>query len=71
MRSVNERDGGEASPPCAECGRAPRDHLDAERWRFYSDGTGDLVPFCPECAEREFGLSVAEGGSPDKSNMEQ
>jgi hypothetical protein len=24
------------------------------RWRAYSDGVGELIVFCPECAEREF-----------------
>jgi hypothetical protein len=25
-----------------------------ERWGYWSDGCGGLVPFCPECARREF-----------------
>ena len=25
----------------------------AERWHFWSDGR-DLLPYCPECSEREF-----------------
>jgi hypothetical protein len=41
---------------CAECGRKPRDHENAaDEWRPYSDGVGELIVFCPECAEREFG----------------
>jgi hypothetical protein len=23
-------------------------------WQFYSDGVGELMPFCPDCIEREF-----------------
>jgi len=26
----------------------------AERWGYWSDGCGELLPFCPECARREF-----------------
>ena len=41
---------------CAECGRKPRPDENAEdEWRAYSDGVGELVVFCPECAECEFG----------------
>jgi hypothetical protein len=41
---------------CAECGRKPRRNENAEDdWRCYSDGAGELIVFCPECAEREFG----------------
>jgi hypothetical protein len=25
-------------------------------FRFHSDGIGELVPFCRECSEREFGF---------------
>ena len=36
-------------------GREPRKDGNADDdWRAYSDGTGELVIFCPECAEREF-----------------
>ena len=27
---------------------------EAAGWRFYSDGVGELLPFCPDCIEREF-----------------
>jgi len=41
---------------CANCGREPRKDENADDdWRAYSDGMGELVTFCPECAEREFG----------------
>jgi hypothetical protein len=44
---------------CAECGRQPRDEERPEdEWRSYSDGVGELHTFCPECAEREFGLDA-------------
>jgi hypothetical protein len=40
----------ENDPACVECGR-----LIGDNGRWYSDGVGDLVPYCPECAGREFG----------------
>jgi len=43
---------------CSECKREPHeDENPVDEWRVYSDGTGGLVTFCPECAEREFGNS--------------
>ena len=43
---------------CAECGRRPRPDENADdEWRAYSDGAGELIVFCPECAEREFGAA--------------
>jgi hypothetical protein len=30
----------------------------AEGWRYFSDGCGDLTPFCPECATREFAVDA-------------
>nr|MBA2257133.1 hypothetical protein [Thermoleophilaceae bacterium] len=27
---------------------------EAAGWRFYSDGVGELLPFCLDCIEREF-----------------
>jgi hypothetical protein len=40
---------------CSECQREV-DEFTAikERWGFWSDGCGKLLPFCPECARREF-----------------
>jgi hypothetical protein len=26
----------------------------AERWGYWSDACGEILPFCPECARREF-----------------
>lgn len=47
---------------CAECGRRPReDEEPLDEWRAGSDGAGELVTFCPECWEREFG----EAARPD------
>jgi hypothetical protein len=40
---------------CSECRRMSADP-DAEGWRYFSDGVGELLPYCPACAEREFGL---------------
>ena len=41
---------------CAECGRAVEFEAITERWTYWSDGVGELHPYCPECAAREFGL---------------
>ena len=40
---------------CVNCGRVGRE-ADAKEagWRFYSDGVGELLPFCALCAYREF-----------------
>jgi hypothetical protein len=44
----------ELIPRCAECQEAwlPDDQ---ERWQAHFDTDDELVFFCPECAEREFG----------------
>jgi hypothetical protein len=41
--------------PCSECDREV-DEFTAikEQWRYWSDGRGELLPFCAECARREF-----------------
>jgi hypothetical protein len=43
-----------ASLTCLECGRPWLEG--AERWRLYltRDDPPDALPYCPECAEREF-----------------
>jgi hypothetical protein len=42
---------------CGECDRKPRPEENADDdWRAYSDGVGELIVFCPECAKREFGV---------------
>jgi hypothetical protein len=34
---------------CSECGRtASETEAEQERWRFHSDGLGELLPFCGE-----------------------
>ncbi len=45
---------------CAECGRTPEsdESIESESWRYYPDGAEEPHPFCPECAEREFGPPV-------------
>ena len=49
--------GGENKIRCAECGREITEgEAELERWGYWSDGVGELHPFCPGCAEREFGL---------------
>ncbi len=38
-----------------ECGREVDEFTAiAEWWGYWSDGCGELLPFCPECARREF-----------------
>ena len=50
---------------CSECGRQVSGEVAlAERWTYWSDGTGDPLPYCPECAAREFG-GVRGSGSTD------
>jgi hypothetical protein len=41
-------------PKCAECLAVWRSD-DEERWLAYLDTDGELVFYCSECAEREFG----------------
>jgi hypothetical protein len=44
----------------AECGREPcEDENAADEWRAYRDISDELPVFCPECAEREFGVEGA------------
>jgi hypothetical protein len=38
----------------AECGRSPQA---GETWRVLFADIGEAVTYCPECAEREFGIS--------------
>ena len=53
----------QTSVVCAECLREVSEaETQTQRWGYWSDGTGDLIPFCPECAEREF-----RGGYPGSS----
>ncbi len=40
---------------CANCSTTvPELDAEAAGWRYWSDGVGELLPFCPVCAEREF-----------------
>ena len=60
MPRVSETD-KPAAVRCVECGReADEEAVELEGWRFYSDGAGELLPFCPDCAEREFGTRKPE-----------
>jgi hypothetical protein len=48
---------------CAECRREADDFTAiAEGWRYYSDGTSGLMPFCPACARREFAPDAPASG---------
>jgi hypothetical protein len=55
------RDEAGSDPRCTECSRRPRRDENADdEWRVYSDGVGELLVFCPECAEREFSPRAPE-----------
>jgi len=46
---------GEVPIRCSECRREVDEFSAiADRWGFWSDGCGELLPFCPACARREF-----------------
>jgi hypothetical protein len=47
---------------CAECAREV-DEFTAikERWTYWSHGVGELEPYCPECATREFAPDAPAG----------
>jgi hypothetical protein len=48
---------------CEECHRETDEFTAmAERWGYWSDGRGELLPFCPECARREFAPDAPSGG---------
>jgi hypothetical protein len=34
-----------------------------ERWGYRSDGYGEFLPFCPECARREFAPDARASGA--------
>jgi hypothetical protein len=34
----------------------------SERWGYWSDGCGELLPFCPECSGREFAHDAPASG---------
>jgi hypothetical protein len=45
---------------CEECQREVDEMVAAaEKWHFWSDGH-ELLPYCPECSEREFGADETE-----------
>ena len=47
---------GSSLTSCSECGRQVDEATEiAERWGYWSDGCGDLLPYCLTCAAREFG----------------
>ena len=49
---------------CAECDRKVDEFTAiAEKWGCWRDGVGELVPFCPECARREFAPDARASGS--------
>jgi hypothetical protein len=54
-READQRLLGIASVPCAECGEAiGEDEAQAQRWGYWSEGRGEVYPFCPRCAGRRF-----------------
>jgi hypothetical protein len=48
---------------CEECHREV-DEFTAihERWGYWSDGCSELLPYCPECAKREFASDTLASG---------
>ena len=58
---------GEAAEPlrCVECGRVQTAPV-ARGWRAYltvdDDEPAEAVVYCPECAEREFGVNLLDEG---------
>ena len=62
------RDIDELAICCTEC----KDEVDeftaiAKGWRYYSDGTS-LLPYCPECARREFAADAPSRLSASRSS---
>ena len=54
---------------CAECGREVDEFTAiAEKWGYWSDGVGELVPFCPECARRESAPNARTGTAPSSAS---
>ena len=57
----------EATEPlrCVECGRV-QTAAGARGWRAYlttdEDEPAEAVVYCPECAEREFGVNLLDAG---------
>ena len=48
---ATNRGSNTATFDCAECRRDVDEFTAiAEKWGYWSDGVGELVPFCPECA---------------------
>jgi hypothetical protein len=46
---------GDEAIRCSECRREVDEFTAiAERWGYWSDGCGELMPFCAECSRREF-----------------
>ncbi len=39
---------------CANCSTTIHEREPEHGWRFYSDGVGELLPFCEVCSAREF-----------------
>ncbi len=49
-----------ARAECAGCGlEADERFTVAEHWTWWINGPGEFVPYCPPCAEREFGHRTA------------
>jgi hypothetical protein len=47
----------------ADCGRKVDAFTAiAEKWGYWSSGVRELMPFCPECARREFAPDARASG---------
>jgi hypothetical protein len=48
---------------CSECHREVDESTAIDEcWGYWSDGCGELMPFCPECASREFAPDARASG---------
>ena len=53
--TFDDRNEVERTIACVECdGKIAEGDAERRGWSYWSDGLGELHPFFPECAEREF-----------------
>jgi len=51
---------------CARCGRDVLEpNAEQEGWRYWPDETGELHPYCPECATEPFAAGTGEVPTPE------
>ena len=53
----------EGTVRCTECHRQVDEFVAVrERWAYWSNSCGELLPYCPECARREFAADALASG---------